>query len=1002
VADLVRKKYQLHTKFSTPIGITSTRPVDHQGNGCLSSQAIPHTFWNESFTVAIVLKKTLYMKKFTIPMLVLCLLIIGTKSFSQSCACSTGNCDFTITPSMSDVDFTAADLKAAMGVTSLAGKRICIQAGTYTNKRITIRGAEGTLTSPIIVKNCGGLVVINNTAGGAIALWDTQYVRLLGNSCIAAPDEIQYGIRAKSSGNYVEAKAITGRITDIEIAWLNVGGDSGTPGSAGIKIIDEPGCDADTIKNRNSAQRWVMRNIKVHDNYIHNTGTEGMYIGKGDGWYGNGLTGKCADPNRKSYSVSIKGVRLYNNKIENTGWDGLQLKDGDSDVKIYNNDITNYGLLNNGSQNEGMMLGAGDVGDVYHNRIINGTGHGVMYQGLGNFNFHNNIVVNNADDGIYFNGTFTEFNDPNAYIRIINNTIVKTPQSAVYFQNYNTVGQRVLLNNILAESGATNVITEYTTFTTKADNLTNTNADDLDFAQYEESSQQDYLTNDYHILASSPAVDEGTNAGSYSADSIAFDFDGTARGYGAGWDIGAFEYDNVIDPPDTTEWALFIDAGGGGYNESEGGEIIEWEGDTPHSTFDTSFPTYTTGSQSAFSGSNNTTAPNQVIGTYRYTNNTGTTIRYNIPVPVSGAIYDIDLFFARKTADTFTSGARRFNILVEGQNVTTYDVYDQGGAGGTAASSYSYSTAVHDGSLELIFQAVTGAHAQINAISVKKQAGPDPDPTESLTLFINSGGDEFIQDENITWEDDKTHPTLDNSFLTYATGGENSFFGANGTSAPDEVLGSSRYTMNSGTTIRYNIPVPAAGDYDVELFFARKSGETYTSGARRFNVIIEGVTVASAYDVYDQGGAGGTGASSLTHTATVNDDFLEVKFVAVTGAHAMINAIKVDGPVESGSLMAQSAQAEETPQPEAQQVESFAVFPNPAADYIDIRFADEDVYTIKIVSPRNEVYATSTLDVKESGTAERLDISQLPQNQLFIVHIQSSRDIRTFKVFKSK
>jgi hypothetical protein len=681
------------------------------------------------------------MKHFTMLTMV-CLSILYSPDLLAQCACS-GNCDFTITTATSDVDFTASELKTLLGVTSLAGKRICIQAGTYTNKRITFRNVEGTASQPVIIKNCGGQVIINNqgnpTAMNAIVMWDVKYIKLLGNSCAAAPDNIQYGIRAKSNANYVEASALaTGGITDIEMAWLDIGADPGgtnTAGAAGVKIIDQPGCDQDTISNRNSPNRKVIRNILVHDNYIHNTGDEGIYIGKGDSWYpAGGFPTDC--PSTRSWSNSIKGARIYNNRIENTGWDGLQLKDGDEDVKIYNNDIRNYGLANNGAQNEGMVLGAGVVGDVYHNLIINGTGWGLFYKGLGNLNFHNNLIANTGEDGMYLNGNEGVTTAANSYLRIVNNTIVKTGQAGVTMFNYNTLTSRILVNNIIAEVDASSNVVDGT-FTEKNFNLENRDASQLLFVNYEESAPGDFLTNDYHLQQGSPAVDAGKDASVYPVAEITYDFDGTPRNFNGAYDIGCYEYnsDGLV---------LLIDAGGNGFND--------WEADNPHSTLDNSILTYTTGSQASFFGANATSAPDEVLGTYRYNLNAGTTIRYNIPVPVSGEDYEVELFFARKNADTWTSGARRFNIIIEGQSLTTYDVYDQGGPGGTGASSYTHTATVNDGMLEVKLVAVGSAHSMINAIRIEGPVGSEmqsridpevvPDPAEETSgIFPNPAYD---------------------------------------------------------------------------------------------------------------------------------------------------------------------------------------------------------------------------------------------------------------------
>lgn len=935
------------------------------------------------------------MKLFTpLFLMLLCLLLCSSDVLAQ-CECSEANCDYYIEPGMPNYAFYADELKEEMGVTDLSGKRICIKAGNYSS-RILFWYVEGSPGAPVTIKNCGGQAVVDGGTQSAILLWDSKYISLLGNACAGEPENLKYGIRAKSATNYVEAKAVRGRITDIEMAFLDIGADNGTVGAAGIKIIDEPGCDEDTIAYRDDPRRKTISNILIHDNYIHNVGLEGTYIGKG-GWYFGG-TGKCSfDPSIKSYAVSLKNVRIYNNIIENTGWDGLQLKDADENVKVYNNRISHYGVVNNGGQNEGMVLGSGVVADVYNNSIINGSGWGFHYTGLGYLNFYNNIVANSGQSGLFINGTEVEEPQPNGYIRILNNTIVKTGTNGVSIGKYDYVTDRILMNNIIAEVNPSYPPVTWG-FTEKSNNLENRDATELKFAQYAENSAADFLTNDYHLTMGSPAIDFGKNVSAYN---VTDDFDGKPRNHNGSYDVGAYEYDGVTTPGDNDNskpWELYINAGGYEFSEP----IVDsdpriWEQDRNHPTLDAYYKSYGTGSTSAFAGTNTTGAPKQILGTYRFTNATGAIIQYKIPVPVSGATYDIEVFFARKSSDTYTSGYRRFNIIAEGVTHTTWDVYDKGGSDGKAASAYAFASEVRDGLLELKFVPVPGAYAQVNAIAIRKRpVSTEPNTevptTPSASLFINSGGTE-IEDNNFnTWENDKPHATLDTSVKTYETGSPSAFAGPNLTMAPDKVLGTNRNTINASAQIRYNIPVTEAGDYEIEMFFARKKGETWTSGARRFNIVIEGQLVTT-YDIFDKGGTQGNAASSLTHTATVTDGDLEVAFVPVAGSRAQVNALRVEGQLGDLSAARMSTTAVE------EEAVAVNVYPNPVTDYVDLTFSADDTYHVRIITAHDEVYLDQVIAASASETT-RLDVSGLTSKQMFVVNVQSSGGMKSFKMFK--
>jgi hypothetical protein len=932
-------------------------------------------------------------------------------AFAQ-CACT--SCDFVIDANTSDTYLFASEILEEMPPGStLAGKKICIK-GTI-NKGITLRELIGTASAPITITNCDGLAEINAGTASPINVWDSQYVKILGNSCSG----IKYGIRAKGAGNFVEVKSLTIRITDIEVAWLNVGGDTGFPGSAGIKIIDEPGCDQDTLP-RSHPNRWIIRNVLVHDNYVHNVGGEGMYLGKGDEAYG-GKPITCGGASRTARSASLQHVRVYNNIIRDVGWDGLQLKDADLDVKVHNNTITGFGLIvpTKEAQNEGLYLGSGTIGEVYHNRIINGTGNGFQYMGAGNLHFHNNIISNVGERGIWGIGKFYEI-PTNSYIRFMNNTIVKVGTrggdqiDGVFWQQYREVDEMLFVNNIIAEIPTGGSTIEYgqgdPAFDPVGNNLFKPDATDVMFAQYAEGSDNDFLSNDYRLLSGSPAINTGTNTSIYNADSIAFDFNAVARGYNnSNYEIGAYEFTGgVINPPDDHPWAVFINVGQDTVIQSTTSGTITWAQDKQtgaHPYYNTAYNTLSTGSATSFSETrpNPTIAPAAVLGSYRYTSGSNTTISYNIPVPESGASYEVELFFAFKNSETYTANQRKFNILLEGgvakQN---YDVFTEAGTG---ASSFKDTIAVHDGVLQVTLVAVANAHAQLNGIAVK-QHSTAPDTGDDTFVAINTGGQTFptTPGEDIQWEEDRqtaAHAYLDDSYASLTTGSFSTFGGVNETDAPDEVVGSYRYTSGSGNrTIKYEIPVTADGEYRVQLFFARKSGETWQENVRKFDISIEDATVEYGYDVYVEAG---NNAVSRTFYTQVDDDILNLAFIGVGSAHAQINGIIVDGPIQTaqGSSLSSLAAVTKEMTAEGSVSESLSIFPNPASSYFEIQTQEKGVYSVSIYSSQFQPMSTVRLQSAEGSERHRVDISALPDNRLYFISVQSgSGPKKVFRLLK--
>ncbi|MBT1703726.1 malectin domain-containing carbohydrate-binding protein [Chryseosolibacter indicus] len=937
------------------------------------------------------------MKHFYLIVLFL-VLNLYTQQVNAQCECST--CDYVITPTSTDFYIYASEIKAALGVTDLAGKKICIQGGATYNKNIVFRELTGSASNPIIITNCGGLVTIDGGTGSPLSVWDSKYVKVLGNGCA----QYKYGIRAKGGGNFVELKALSSiRITDLEVAYLNIGGDSGTPGSAGLKIIDDVNCDQDTLP-RNHPNKWVIRNILVHDNYIHNVGTEGMYIGKGDEAYG-GKPITCGNATKTAYSASLQHVRIYNNVIDYTGWDGLQLKDADLDVKVHNNTITRYGLKVNLAQNEGLYLGSGVVGDVYHNIINTGTGNGFQYFGAGNLNFHNNIIANVGEAGMWALGKYYEVTSSGSYIRILNNTIVKVGKShdrqeGILWDSYNEIDNMVLQNNIIAGvPGDRAFVRGVPAFNVNNHNYFARDPNDVGFVRFSDASDEEFLNNnDFHLSSTSPAIDSGVNLSATGVDSIAFDLDGKPRNVNNAYDLGVYEYSTNGNNPDPS-WAVYINPGGDDFVDGS----KTWERDkqtTPHVYYNTAFNSYTTGGTSSFSGTNNTGIPNGILGSYRYTSGNNHTLKYLIPVPQSGATYTVSLYFARKSGDTFTSGARRFDIVAEGETkAAAYDVYDNTGSG---AASLTFNAVVHDGILDLTFAGIGTSHAQINAIAVTKYAEPTPDPIDQLSLAINAGGDEIVE-EDVTWEKDKQttpHAFYDATYSSYTTGSASSFWGTNDTEVPNQVMGSYRYTSGTNKTIRYNMPVPVAGSYEVKLFFAKKSADTFTSGARKFNIYLEGALVQSNYDVHDQAGSG---VSFLSFPVTVSDGSLEIKFVGTSTGHAHINAMTINGPAAGSAQLSAAAYVEEANAAPSDSDAAISLSPNPAFNFIDLHLPPRGKYHIQVFNEQNELYYDKYVDGSDAE-GKQVDISQLRAPKVYIVNIISESGKVTSKriIKKSK
>ena len=182
-------------------------------------------------------------------------------------------------------------------------------------------------------------------------------------------------------GGGMRGVEVTGKSSDVEISFLEIQ----QVGFAGIMVKHDPSCAADT-----SHPELVYRNISIHDNYIHDIGAEGLYIGFSF-WAEDRCTSDVG-----GWAHNIEGLRIYNNLIERCHWDGIQVGSAPVDVEIFNNTLVETGFdgaPGSGYGGTGIQLGAGTTGLVHGNIIINTKNGGITLFGVGNNIIYNNLIA---------------------------------------------------------------------------------------------------------------------------------------------------------------------------------------------------------------------------------------------------------------------------------------------------------------------------------------------------------------------------------------------------------------------------------------------------------------------------------------------------------------------------------------------------------------------------------------------------------------------------------
>ncbi|MGY4537298.1 hypothetical protein ACVW0P_001714 [Mucilaginibacter sp. UYNi724] len=393
------------------------------------------------------------------------------------------------------------------GAAFAAGSVICIPAGT--RGALLLKNLKGTAANPIIIVNKGGRVTFSvaTTASYAFKTQNCQYIKILGNGTAG----IKYGFDVNGGNIGITMDDLS---SDFEIANVEVQ----NCGFAGIMAKTDPSCDAATQRGH-----FTMRNVSVHDNYIHKTGGEGLYIG--NSFYADGISVACG----RVLPHDVVNVKVYNNEVDSTGCEGIQVGSATSGCQVYNNTVRYPGRspFANG-QNNGIQLGEGTGGKCYNNMIADAPGNGIILLGLGDNQLYNNIIINSGGNGIFADSRYT----PGPGYQFVNNTIISSAADGIKI-NSETIPMHTVINNVIVKSGTGVAIHRKSNSVklTASNNFTGTDITTLKFVNY--------TTGDFRLQSSSPLINAGANTSAYGVTS---DYYGEARPSGAAYEIGATEY----------------------------------------------------------------------------------------------------------------------------------------------------------------------------------------------------------------------------------------------------------------------------------------------------------------------------------------------------------------------------------------------------------------------------------------------------------------------------
>lgn len=400
---------------------------------------------------------------------------------------------------------------AQMGVQP--GQSVCVRGGARPYLRLhAFVGEEG---APIEIRNCEGQVAIDNEDKGyGLTVGTSRYVRVTGSG----DAEFMYGFKvraARTGPDYAAMGVAIGDLSsDIEADHMEVY-DSGF---AGFMVKTDPRCDGSS-----NLGNFVMYDVKLHHNWIHDTHGEGIYFGS-TGYGGRVYT--CDGMEVTLYPHEHHGADIHDNLIENTGWDGAQIGVTPVGCAFYRNTIKNVGLAGELYQQQGLQVGGASACAIWGNVLMDGPTNGLFIFGVDDTQIYNNLIINFGASGIYVNDQGL---DLGAQVQISHNTVIDSGERGIAVFGP-LLGPGWARNNAVALAGT---------------QLIGIGGDVVDFPEEGNHTADDPATlgfvdvaaRDYHLTPESVLRDAGVAL----AEPVSDDLDGTPRDDGAA-DIGAYEY----------------------------------------------------------------------------------------------------------------------------------------------------------------------------------------------------------------------------------------------------------------------------------------------------------------------------------------------------------------------------------------------------------------------------------------------------------------------------
>lgn len=337
-------------------------------------------------------------------------------------------------------------------------------------------------------------------------------------------------------------------------------------------------------------------------------------------------------------------------------------------------------------------------------------------------------------------------------------------------------------------------------------------------------------------------------------------------------------------------------------------------------------------------------------------------------------------------------------IKLEGEIVTgsvPYVMLDYGSGYGELIIRPDYGDAPDDADYSYLFYMSAedegGSETDCNACWATGDLKIIDTPEGSAVYRVNAGDWEVMKAPQAKWEEDshaKPHRYVNNNVIGFASASHP--IKSNSTDAPFKVLTKSRVDNGSGE-MAWSFPVPD-GSYTVNLYFVESNFNH--PGERVFDVLVEGSTVLSYFDILSETGV--NKPLQKTIVTTVADNYLNIDFLQ-RKANPIIAAIEI---IYNGEIAPEVNAVVLTDNEQLHK--AISVFPNPLEDHLTVVLpeASNESIGIRLFDDNNQVKYESVNASDVARTEVRFDISTRLPRGLYHAEISAGKLKQYVKVIK--